>query len=88
MLEEPMTDEGYSFREPTLINRKKGWNKVRVKLPVGTFRGKDRQNPVKWIVYLRASGDRQVTRHEYKQGRFRKVQEPRVPPIEIIRFFA
>lgn len=48
-LEEPMTDEGYSFREPTLIDLKKGWNSVLVKVPVGTFRGKDWQNPVKWM---------------------------------------
>lgn len=48
-LEHPMVDEGYSFREPTMIYLNKGWNEVLVKVPVGTFRGKDWQNPVKWM---------------------------------------
>ena len=48
-LELPLIDEGYSFREPTLINLKQGWNDVLIKLPVGSFKGKDWQNPVKWM---------------------------------------
>ncbi|MGV3762293.1 family 20 glycosylhydrolase [Parapedobacter sp.] len=48
-LEKPMVDEGYSFREPTLILLEKGWNTVVVKLPVASFRGSDWQNPVKWM---------------------------------------
>lgn len=48
-LEKPLLDEGYSFREPTIITLKKGWNTVLVKLPVGIFKGKDWQNPVKWM---------------------------------------
>ncbi|TJZ60380.1 beta-N-acetylhexosaminidase [Sphingobacterium olei] len=48
-LELPMIDEGYSFREPTLIRMKKGWNNVLIKLPVGSFKGKDWENPVKWM---------------------------------------
>jgi hypothetical protein len=45
----PMIDEGYSFREPTIISLKKGWNEVVIKAPVASFKGKDWQNPVKWM---------------------------------------
>ncbi|UFH36891.1 family 20 glycosylhydrolase [Flavobacterium acetivorans] len=45
----PLIDEGYEFREPTKITLKKGWNEVRVKLPVGSFKGTNWQNPVKWM---------------------------------------
>ncbi|QNL52023.1 beta-N-acetylhexosaminidase [Olivibacter sp. SDN3] len=48
-LERPMMDEGYTFREPSRIKLKRGWNNVLVKLPVGSFKGKDWQNPVKWM---------------------------------------
>jgi len=48
-LETPMIDEGYSFRAPTIINLKKGWNEVLIKLPIGNFKGEDWQNPVKWM---------------------------------------
>ncbi len=44
----PLTDEGYSYREPTKILLHKGWNDVLIKAPVGTFKGKDWQSPVKW----------------------------------------
>ncbi|MDE3182658.1 MAG: family 20 glycosylhydrolase, partial [Bacteroidota bacterium] len=44
----PLTDEGYSYREPTKILLHKGWNEVLIKTPVGSFNGKDWQNPVKW----------------------------------------
>jgi hypothetical protein len=44
----PLTNEGYSYREPTKIALHKGWNNVLIKAPVGTFKGKDWQNPVKW----------------------------------------
>ncbi|MGN6295616.1 MAG: family 20 glycosylhydrolase [Ginsengibacter sp.] len=47
--EEPLTDEGYSFRLPTEVNFKKGWNTILIKLPVKSFKGKDWQNPVKWM---------------------------------------
>lgn len=47
--EVPLTDEGYSYRMPTKLNFKKGWNTILVKLPVKTFKGKDWQNPVKWM---------------------------------------
>ena len=44
----PLIDEGYEFRDPTAIALKKGWNDVLIKAPIGSFRGKDWQNPVKW----------------------------------------
>lgn len=46
----PLVDEGYEYRQPTEIPLHKGWNTVLVKLPVGTFKGKDWHNPVKWMV--------------------------------------
>jgi hypothetical protein len=45
----PLIDEGYEYREPTKILLKKGWNKVLIKAPVGTFKASDWQNPVKWM---------------------------------------
>lgn len=47
--ETPLVDEGYEYRAPTKVHFKKGWNTILVKLPVKTFRGKDWQNPVKWM---------------------------------------
>ncbi len=44
----PLTDEGYEYRKPTRIFLQKGWNTVLIKAPIGSFRGKDWQNPVKW----------------------------------------
>lgn len=48
-LEKPLLDEGYSFREPTLIAVKKGWNNVFIKIPAPTFAGENWQNPMKWM---------------------------------------
>ena len=45
----PLIDEGYEFREPTKIFLQKGWNTVLIKAPIGSFIGKDWQNPVKWM---------------------------------------
>lgn len=45
----PLIDEGYEYRAPAKIQLKKGWNTVLIKAPVGTFKGKDWQNPVKWM---------------------------------------
>lgn len=47
--EVPLIDEGYSYRAPTKVSFKKGWNMLLVKLPVKGFKGKDWQNPVKWM---------------------------------------
>ena len=48
-LEIPLIDEGYSYRSPAIIQLRKGWNTIVVKLPVGKFKGKDWQNPLKWM---------------------------------------
>lgn len=45
----PFVDEGYEYRSPTKIFLKKGWNEVSIKAPIGSFKGKDWQNPVKWM---------------------------------------
>lgn len=45
----PLTDEGYSYRTPTIIHLKKGWNNVLIKAPIAGFQGVDWQNPVKWM---------------------------------------
>ncbi|MCA5005303.1 family 20 glycosylhydrolase [Sphingobacterium bovistauri] len=45
----PLVDEGYSYRAPTMIKLKKGWNEVLLKLPVAEFRGRTWENPSKWI---------------------------------------
>jgi hexosaminidase len=47
--EMPLIDEGYSYRNPTKILLKKGWNTVLIKAPIGKFKGKDWQNPEKWM---------------------------------------
>ncbi|MBP6234806.1 MAG: family 20 glycosylhydrolase [Saprospiraceae bacterium] len=44
-----LIDEGYEYRQATKIFLQQGWNTVLVKCPVGTFKGKDWQNPVKWM---------------------------------------
>jgi hexosaminidase len=48
-LEIPLQDEGYEYREPTKIYLEKGWNNVLIKVPVGTFKGPNWHNPVKWM---------------------------------------
>jgi hypothetical protein len=45
----PLVDEGYEYREPTSVSFKKGWNTILIKAPVGSFRGRDWHNPVKWM---------------------------------------
>ena len=47
--EVPLANQGYSYRAPTKVHFKKGWNTILIKLPVKSFRGKDWQNPVKWM---------------------------------------
>jgi hexosaminidase len=47
--EVPLVDEGYEYRAPIEIHVRKGWNTLKVKAPVGTFKGTDWQNPVKWM---------------------------------------
>lgn len=45
----PLIDEGYEYRTPTKIQLQKGFNTVLLKIPVGSLKGKDSQNPVKWM---------------------------------------
>lgn len=45
----PLIDEGYEYREPSMIELKKGWNAVRIKIPIGKLSGKDWQNPAKYM---------------------------------------
>lgn len=47
--EVPLIDEGYSYRAPTYIHLNRGWNTVLIKVPVGSFKALDGQNPVKWM---------------------------------------
>ena len=48
-LNEPLVDEAFYYRPPSLIQVKKGWNKVLVKLPMNDFILKDWQVPPKWM---------------------------------------
>ena len=48
-LEQPLIDEGYEYRKPTIVPMKKGWNRILVKLPVGSFKANGWNNPVKWM---------------------------------------
>lgn len=45
----PLIDEGYEYRKPVELQLKKGLNQVLVKSPIGRFKGKDWQNPEKWM---------------------------------------
>lgn len=48
-MELPLKDEGYEYREPVKIKLNRGWNKVLIKLPIASFKGKDWKNPQKWM---------------------------------------
>ena len=52
----PLTDEGYEYRDPVNIYLRKGWNNILIKSPVGSFKGKDWQNPVKWMFTMLEAG--------------------------------
>lgn len=45
----PLSDEGYEYRAPTMILLQKGQNKVRIKIPIKELKGKDWQNPAKYM---------------------------------------
>ena len=45
----PLVDEGYEYRKPTALQLKKGWNLIRIKTPIGSFKAKNWQNPEKWM---------------------------------------
>lgn len=48
-LEIPLIDEGYEYRLSTPLRLKKGWNTIRIKTPIGSFQGKNWNNPEKWM---------------------------------------
>lgn len=57
-LEIPLIDEGYEYREPAKVLFQKGWNTILVKTPVKNFKGKDWNNPVKWMfTFVIADGE-------------------------------
>lgn len=57
-LEIPLIDEGYEYREPAKVLFQKGWNTILVKAPVKNFKGKDWNNPVKWMfTFVLADGE-------------------------------
>lgn len=45
----PLSDEGYEYRAPTMISLKKGMNQVRIQIPIKELKGKDWQNPAKYM---------------------------------------
>lgn len=45
----PLYDEGYEYRIPTMIHLQKGQNKVRIQIPIKELKGKDWQNPAKYM---------------------------------------
>lgn len=47
--EDPLVEESYEYREPTSMELKKGVNTILIKAPVGSFRGRSWQHPVKWM---------------------------------------
>lgn len=55
-MERPLIDEGYEYRAPNKIVLRKGWNTVLVKLPIGSFKGKDWKNPEKWMFTFVSAG--------------------------------
>lgn len=48
-LEMPLIDEGYEYRAPTVLRLQKGWNTIRIKAPIGSFRARNWNNPEKWM---------------------------------------
>lgn len=48
-LEDPLTDEGYAYRDPVMVTLEKGWNTVMVKAPVASFKATNWNSPVKWM---------------------------------------
>ncbi len=48
-MEEPLIDESYEYRSPTVVTLHKGWNRILIKAPVASFKSGDWQSPVKWM---------------------------------------
>jgi hypothetical protein len=49
LLEQPLVDEIFYYRQPITIKVKQGWNQVLIKLPMDNFDRKDWQVPPKWM---------------------------------------
>lgn len=67
-IEKPLIDEGYEYRSPTVVTMHKGWNRILVKLPVGSFRSAKIQNPVKWMftaVFVKALGNNFIADNQF-----------------------
>ncbi len=57
ILEDPLTDEGYSYRNPVELQLHKGWNLVWIKCPVGSFQPGPGGEPVKWMFTFIEAGN-------------------------------
>jgi len=53
-LEDPLTDEGYEYRDPVMVILHKGWNTILVKAPVASFKAANWNIPVKWMFTVMA----------------------------------
>lgn len=53
-LEDPLTDEGYEYRNPVIITLEQGWNTILVKAPVASFKATNWNIPVKWMFTVMA----------------------------------
>ncbi|MES2416698.1 MAG: beta-N-acetylhexosaminidase [Bacteroidota bacterium] len=60
----PLIDEGYEYRKPVSLALKKGWNTIRVKAPIGSFRAKNWQNPEKWMFTFIESPSTETIKNE------------------------
>lgn len=57
--ETPYVDENYSFRTPTTVHLKKGWNRILIKVPIGKFNSGIWYAPYKWMftaVFVKKQG--------------------------------
>ena len=48
-LELPLINEGFTYRPPIRLAVKAGWNRILVKLPVGSFKAENGNEYVKWM---------------------------------------
>jgi lysophospholipase L1-like esterase len=68
--EQPLIDEGYTYRPPLKVHLHKGLNRILVKLPVGSFNGSSWQMPVKWMftaVFVKPFGVNYITDEQLYQ---------------------
>ncbi|SFH00777.1 family 20 glycosylhydrolase [Pedobacter insulae] len=65
-LEIPYVDESYEYRPPVSLKLRKGWNIIRIKAPIGSFNGKNWNNPEKWMFTFVAVPDAVPKQSKYK----------------------